>query len=250
MEPGPPSLFSRRGRAPGSSPIRWGFGDFAWIYVAGIVGSGVFAAVAFAATGDTGDHYGAFTLAMLVAGQYGVWFAATILVSHLKGLGALRRDFGFTVRVNRLWALLAGIATTLALGVIVTPLVNLVHGEKENVVHDLAQSQGAKRVVFLLTAAIVAPVIEELLFRGLLLRSLRRRFSPAVAIIGSSLLFSVAHLVGGVTLGTVAVVPALFALGAISGIAAVWTGDLSVSIPLHMGFNLLTVAQYAFLLHR
>jgi len=249
VDPGPPSLFAWRGRARGSSPVRWGLGDFAWIYFAGIIGSGVFAAVAFAVTGDTNDHYGAFTLAMLVAGQYGVWFAATIVVSHWKGLGSLRRDFGFTVRASRLWALLAGIATTLVLGLLVSPLVNLANGQKENVVNDLAQSQGAKRAVFLLTAAIVAPAFEELLFRGLLLRSLRRRFSPAIAVAGSALLFAVAHLVGGVTLGTIAVVPALFALGAISGVAAVWTGDLTVSIPLHMGFNLLTVAEYAFLFH-
>jgi len=232
------------------SPVRWGLGDFVWIYVAGFVGSGIFAGIGFALTGDTSDHYGALTLALLVAGQYGVWFAALLFISYRKGQGSLERDFGLAVRVKRLWALLAGIGATLALGVIVTPIVNLTNGQKEQVVNDLAQSQGAKRAVFLLTAALVAPVLEELFFRGLLLRSLRRHFSPVVAVALSALVFALAHLTGGATLGTTAVIPALFGLGLISGIAAVRTGDLSISIPLHIGFNLLTVAQYALLVHR
>jgi hypothetical protein len=40
----------------------------------------------------------------------------------------------------------------------------------------------------------------------------------------------------------VSLIPALFALALVSGIAAVWTGDLSISIPLHMGFNAVTLA--------
>jgi len=63
-----------------------------------------------------------------------------------------------------------------------------------------------------------------------------------------ALVFALAHPLLDPHIGTLAVVPALFALGAISGIAAVVYGDLSVSIPMHIGFNLLTVAQYALLL--
>jgi membrane protease YdiL (CAAX protease family) len=68
-----------------------------------------------------------------------------------------------------------------------------------------------------------------------------------VAIGGSALLFALGHLLDP-SLGTLAVLPALFALGVISGIAAVEVGDLSVSIPFHIGFNIVTVAAYACLL--
>ena len=83
---------------------------------------------------------------------------------------------------------------------------------------------------------------EELLFRGLLLRALRRRFSTVAAVAISALVFALAHPALDPSWGTFAIVPALFALGAISGVVAVRRGDLSVSIMLHIGFNFLTTA--------
>jgi membrane protease YdiL (CAAX protease family) len=80
------------------------------------------------------------------------------------------------------------------------------------------------------------------------LRSLRRRLAPEWAIGISALVFALLHLLGDASLGVVALVPALFLLGIVSGIAAVRVGDLSVSIPLHMGFNLVTLATAVLLL--
>jgi membrane protease YdiL (CAAX protease family) len=98
--------------------------------------------------------------------------------------------------------------------------------------------------VLFVIAGLLAPIGEEILFRGLLLRALRRHLLPEVAIAVSALIFAVSHLLDA-SLGTVAILPALFALGVISGIAATVVGDLSVSIPLHVGFNLVTLAAYA-----
>ncbi|MDQ1480802.1 MAG: protease family protein, partial [Actinomycetota bacterium] len=78
------------------------------------------------------------------------------------------------------------------------------------------------------------------LFRGLLLRGLRRRFSPVVAVTLSALVFALAHPALDPTWGTFVIVPALFGMGAVSGAIAVRRGDLSVSILLHIGFNFLT----------
>ena len=114
---------------------------------------------------------------------------------------------------------------------------------------QLKNAGGVKLVALLVIAGLVAPVCEELLFRGLLLRAFRRRFRVEVAIGASALLFALTHLLGDPSLGVVAILPALFVLGVISGCAAVWVGDLSVSIPLHMGFNLVTLAAYAMLVH-
>ena len=55
-------------------------------------------------------------------------------------------------------------------------------------------------------------------------------------------MFALAHPALDPHWGTFAVVPALFALGAVSGAMAVRRGNLSVSILLHIGFNLLTTA--------
>ncbi len=64
--------------------------------------------------------------------------------------------------------------------------------------------------------------------------------SPTAAVIVQALAFALAHPMLSPTLGDFAVVPALFLLGAVSGIVATRKGDLSASIMMHIGFNLVT----------
>jgi membrane protease YdiL (CAAX protease family) len=88
---------------------------------------------------------------------------------------------------------------------------------------------------------VVAPVGEELLFRGLLLRALVRRTSPPVAIGVAALAFALVHV--ALDPGAGFAVPALLLLGLLSGYRAWRTGNLSQSILLHAGFNLVAVLQ-------
>ena len=222
----------------GVSPPRWGIGDFVWIYIAGIVASVVGASIGFAITGDTSDHTGAITTALATFAQFGTWFACVVFVARSKGRG-VRHDFGLTLHSRDWWAPFAGIGLFLIGTTIIYPLVRIVN-EHQAVVDDLDKASGAKLAVFAIVAALVAPVCEELLFRGLLLRALRRRMSPTAAVIVQALAFALAHPMLSPTLGDFAVVPALFLLGAVSGIVAVRKGDLSASILMHIGFNLVT----------
>ena len=223
---------------PGVQAVRWGLGDFAWIYVAGIVASVVGASIGFALTGDTSDHIGAVTTALSTFGQFGTWFLCIAYVARRKG-HSLRADFGLTVQLRDWWAPFAGIGLFLVGTVMITPLVNIANAHQQ-VVDDLDTASGAKLAVFAVVAALVAPICEELLFRGLLLRALRRRMSPTQAVIVQALAFALAHPMLSPTLGDFAVVPALFLLGAVSGVVAVRKGDLSASIMMHIGFNLIT----------
>ena len=169
-----------------------------------------------------------------------------MLVSRTKGRGSLSADFGLTLELKRMWALLVGVGLSLVLGLMVYPIVSLAHFEKQQVVDDLKNASGAKLAVFVIVAGLVAPVVEELLFRGLL-AALAAPAHDARArgrVAGARSSRSRTPLLDP-HLGTVAIVPALFALGAISGIAAVLVRQPVGSIPLHIGFNLLTVAQYA-----
>jgi membrane protease YdiL (CAAX protease family) len=220
------------------SPARWGLGDFAWIYVLGIFASVVGSAVGFAITGDNADHVGAVTTALATIAQFGTWFGCVVWVARWKGK-SVRQDFGLTLELRDWWAPFAGIGLFLVGTAIIEPLVRIVN-EHQAVVDDLNSASGAKLAVFALVAALVAPVCEELLFRGLLLRALRRRMSPAAAIIVQALAFALAHPMLSPTLGDFAVVPALFLMGAASGIAATRRGNLSASILMHIGFNLVT----------
>jgi membrane protease YdiL (CAAX protease family) len=220
--------------------VRWGLGDFIWIYFAGLLGSVLLGGIA---AGISHQDTGALTDAFSFAGQYAGWLGGLIYVSHTKGRGSLLADFGFVVHARDAWALVVGFALSIALSIMSLPLVSLAHNEHQDIVNQLQNSGRATQIVIAIAAGFVAPVLEELMFRGLLLRALRRRFMPEVAIGISALVFALAHPLLDPHLGTFALVPALFALGAISGIAATWTGELSVSIALHIGFNLLTVVS-------
>ncbi len=82
----------------------------------------------------------------------------------------------------------------------------------------------------LIALVLVAPVTEELLFRGWLLKDLQRQYGAAPALIWSSLLFGLVHLEPAAILyATVAGV----ALGAV----ALRTGSTLASIAMHAGVN-------------
>jgi membrane protease YdiL (CAAX protease family) len=238
VDPGSSSPLPERVPEPGEVVIRWGLGDFVWIYFAGIVASVVGASIGFALTGDTSDHIGALTTALSTFGQFGTWFFCIAYLARSKGR-SLRDDFGLTLQVRDWWAPFAGLGLFLVGTALITPLVNIANAHQQ-VVDDLDKAGGAKLAVFAVIAAVIAPICEELLFRGLLLRALRRRVSPTTAVIVQALAFALAHPMLSPTIGDLAVVPALFLLGAVSGVVATRKGDLSASIMMHIGFNLVT----------
>ena len=225
--------------------MRWGLGDFFAVYFAGVFASIVLGSIGYGISGDRSGHPGALTVGLTFFGQFGGWIVALVLVSRRKGRGSLRADFGLAVHLRDLRLIIAGVGLEIALALMLFPITNLV-GERQDVVKDLETARGLHLALLALFAGLIAPVCEELLFRGLLLRSLQRRFSPVVAVALSALVFAFAHPALDPTLGTLAVVPALFGLGAISGAIAVRRGDLSVPIMLHIGFNLLTTLGAVF----
>lgn len=87
----------------------------------------------------------------------------------------------------------------------------------------------------LFAIAIAAPVIEELLFRGLLQTSLMRKMPPWAAIAASAFLFSLVH-------GQLYAIPALMSLGAAFGYIYYKTGSLRMTMLLHMLNNILALA--------
>jgi membrane protease YdiL (CAAX protease family) len=79
-----------------------------------------------------------------------------------------------------------------------------------------------------------APVVEELFFRGLLLRSLDRRFGTPAAVIGSALVFGLVHY-------ELLQLPALILFGIVLAVLAERTGRLGPGIAAHAAFNAATV---------
>jgi len=67
--------------------------------------------------------------------------------------------------------------------------------------------------------------------------------TPAWAAFVSALAFAAVHPLSSPSIGSVIAVPGLFALGLLSAARAIRTGNLSVSILLHAGVNLLTAVS-------
>jgi membrane protease YdiL (CAAX protease family) len=81
--------------------------------------------------------------------------------------------------------------------------------------------------LFLMT--VLAPIVEEIIFRGLLYRMLRERWGIALSVVVSAVFFSMVHhgsLLSPQLLG-----------GIIFALAYEWSRSLWVSIGLHMGAN-------------
>ena len=88
-------------------------------------------------------------------------------------------------------------------------------------------SQGFEYILAFITLVIIAPVAEEILFRGYLLAKLRKHVPIWVAVLITSLLFAVVHLSFNVGVD-------VFALSLVLCFLRIKTGSLWPSIILHM----------------
>jgi membrane protease YdiL (CAAX protease family) len=240
-------MAQRRGDATTTSTVRWGIPDALLCYLAGFVGVVVLASIAAAVSGTntaTERDDSALVYAAAFAGQYGGTLLALVAVSRRKGRGNLTDDFGLRIWVGDWWVVPMGAGLGALLGALLLPLSNLANGREQEVVQELNDASGAKLVVLAIGAGLLAPVVEELVFRGLLLRALLRRMPATAAVAVSAVSFALVHF-GDPSLGTVVAMPALVTIGVVAGVFTVRTGDLSRAIMLHAGFNLLTILQVA-----
>ena len=212
----------------------------------GLCLSSLFASGWLAVTGD--DELG---LGGRAISQVGLWtglVGVVVLAARRKGSGRVADDFGFRARWSDVGL---GLGAAVAAQVLLVPLVALVlspllgRPEVSGPVQDLVDdARGAAFLVLVLTAAVGAPVVEELFFRGLLLRSLEHRFGPGWALAGSSVLFGLAHPNDLSAAGMALVMISLAALAAVLALLVVRTGRLGAAIVAHAAFNAinLTVA--------
>jgi membrane protease YdiL (CAAX protease family) len=225
--------------SPTRRAVRWGLGDVIWVWFAGLLVGAVAGTIATAVRGRaTGLDPDGIDLAVALFAQNGAILVGLLFVSRTKGLGTLRQDFGLVVRFRDWPWLAAGVLVQVVSYGIVLVLQEVAGGIDEQQAADTVQhTSGPELVLVVIGVALVAPLVEELLFRGLLLRALLRRSSAVMAVVISSIAFAVVHLLDP---STATLMTPLLLLATISGIRAVRTGDLSQSILLHVGFNLLS----------
>ena len=182
-------------------------------------------------------------------------FGAQLLISTLMGTGIpcwivyrIRKkktnigSFNFTIENPRIIPLIVLVAIPLNLG-IAGPLIELVPMTDffremiREMVLEMASDQGLLMVIALVIAA---PILEELIFRGIMLDGLLRIYSPTKAVIVSSLLFGLIHLN-----------PAQFVGGALVGGFMGWvyvhTRSVLATILIHAAFNLTAFTESYFI---
>lgn len=225
-------------------PVRWGIPDSIIALLLAQVASAIGGFALLVALGyvENGTiDLGAVPWSVLLLLQAFLWAGYggyTVIAARVKGNGVVA-DFGWKFRVPDLWqGLLVGFGAQIIAVPIIYVIVFYFTGELD--VSEAARELTDRAttpldiVILVVIVAVGAPIIEELFFRGLLLRSIQRRFGNAPALIGSSLIFAVVHF-------QIVQFPALLMFGFLAGWLTLRSGRLGPAIWAHVGFNAVTV---------
>lgn len=226
------SLLHRRAREPmAAPPAPWGLREatealLLWAPLAVAVGAGL---------ARLGVGRGEAALASSL-------FAGAAAITWAWAVAPRGRGFGWRpvrpVRDVLLGLAVAGVAAPLAL--VLEGLVGRALGGLESVQHPLvpliADAAGwAARGGLIAAACVVAPVVEEALFRGIVFRGLRREWPLVIAAAGSAALFALAHA------SRTALLP--YALvGVALAVLYEHTGSLAAPVAAHGAFNAFQLA--------
>ena len=214
--------------------------DAAICFVVGFLTANVAVGVA------TGTGADVNSMGVTAAGLVGLWVglvASMYVVWRSKGAEATpAAEFGLRFERGRD---LVGIPIGAAFQLIAVPLIYLPLGRLISDLNDRLEApareladqatRGAGIWILGVLVVIGAPVVEELFYRGMLFKSIQRRFGDGAAVGGSAVLFAAAHF-------EVLQLPALFALGILLGVMAVRYGRIGPGVFVHAGFNAVTMA--------
>lgn len=215
----------------------WRYFDVVIVFFAGAFAA-MFAAAVIVGTGT--DPFTPVPFSAIFVTQAGGSFLAVWLLSRSRGSGSLAADVGLIVEPSDWWGVFAGIGIQIVIALLSAPLIVWLWPDgppSQGVAQVAAASETLMEQLAVLGAVVIAaPIIEEIIFRGMLLSILRRSLSRWPAIVVSAAIFAGVHLLDP---DAVAVVPGLFVLGIVLGYVALRRGDLSLAIAIHSGINLL-----------
>jgi len=165
---------------------------------------------------------------------WGLLVGVPWLVTRAKGR-SFKHDFGLAVEPQDApIGIMVGIVCQLILvPLLYLPFSSLIDTSKvDDVAVELAaQTRGTVGVIALvLMVAVGAPIVEEVAFRGGIMRALNERAGPIFGLGVSSLLFGLSH-------GQLLQLPALVLIGAVAGALALRVDRIGPAIWAHVGFN-------------
>jgi len=215
-----------------------GVAVFAWLlaYVAALPLQGILISI----TGHGGEKSDSWPISLTVLSVLCLWIpfvVALVVVSRRCGQDQFSRDF----KVHLRWVDLAGLPIGIASQLLLVPLIYwplqriwpdaFSSDEIEQRARELwDKAHGGWIVVLVVVVALGAPIIEELVYRGLILQALQSRLNDWLALIISAAWFALIHL-------QPVELPGLFAFALVLGICFQRTGRLGMSVMAHIGFN-------------
>ncbi|KAA3635335.1 MAG: CPBP family intramembrane metalloprotease [Armatimonadetes bacterium] len=233
--PAPPSgyLPVARDLVPSGRMFWWTVGAF----FAGVLGANLIGIFFVAANADLTDP---IPFTVVFVGQSAGSFFLIWMFSQRAASGSLQADVGLRLSLSDWWGLPAGMGLQVVAAFATYPLIRLMFpdGAPEQGVAGIAEGTETSMEIILIfvSVAVLAPIVEEIIYRGMLLSWLHRFMGKWPAIVLSAAVFAGIHLIDW---NARAAIPGLFLIGIVLGWAALKRGDLSLAIPLHAGVNLL-----------
>ncbi len=189
-----------------------------------------------------------------MTGLVGLWIGfigAVVLASRNYGTGNVLRDMGLQVRwIDVPVGVAAGLfGQFILLNLLYLPLEHLVPHLStrlsEPAKHLTGGFPGVDLVVIAVLTVVVVPVVEELMFRGLVLKGFVKVFGrvgpalgPTLAVVSTGIVFGLAHFEPLELLG-------LAAFGVVLSVLAYRSGRLGPGIFAHATFNLIAILSIA-----
>ena len=228
-------------------------------FLVGQVGAEIFGLVAGAIAGKTSAQMTAIATASVPPEWYvvstllGLWIGfigAPWLASRTQGTRHFFRDLGVRFRVIDLVGIVIGIGGQILVGVMYAPFQHDIHDFNGPSQKLTGGSHGAGFVVIAIFTVLFAPAMEELFFRGLLLKGLvrvctklgaaggARAAGVVLAVIVDGLLFGLAH-------GEWVQLAGLAVFGMILATVSYRTGRLGMNMIAHASFNLVAIIAIA-----
>lgn len=215
----------------------WSVVDFILIWLGGFLGAG-----ALLLLGElTGDDDWLIVLGL--AGQYLGNIAVFWYLTRRKDGAAV----GLSIETRDLAYIAVGLFLQLLIALLFRPLVDLLFPDgrsPQQIAEAMADADASTllKMSFFTAAVVLAPLTEELMFRGVLLKAIARR-GRAFAITTTAVAFAAVHVIGldlERPLASAAVVlPPVLILGAILAWVTFRSDRLGPAIFIHSGWNLL-----------
>ena len=248
-EPAPRPSTPRDGLLPPQA-VSWGLPDAALglgLFVAIIVGS------SFLGRAPWFPHSDALGTAITVV-FYAVLVAYAVVVARRRGLGSLTRDFGLELK----WVdLLIGVGLAIVLRFVTVFIYNFAITALRLPAAPTGNLELPKNFVWAVIvglgiASLIAPIVEELYFRGLLMRAIRNavirrsRFegerttarARTISVVVSAIIFAGFHLYEATNLTMLFVLGVnILVFGLIAGAIASRTRRLGPSLVMHIATN-------------